>query len=186
MSTRSDAVKKWRANTKHKLVECCGGKCNRCGYDRCSDALEFHHKEENEKSFTIGSIMASPIKWELIVEEVKKCILLCSICHRELHCGLWKLDDIESIKPSGFERYKKEVLPTGKCPICGKDVCGTITCSRSCAAVKRIKCAWPTKEELVELKKQYSRTKIADMLGVSESAVRKREKKLGIYSLVVQ
>jgi predicted HNH restriction endonuclease len=29
------------------------------------------------------------------VEEVKKCVLICSNCHRELHAGLWNIDDLE-------------------------------------------------------------------------------------------
>lgn len=64
-------------------------KCEICGYDRNKSALEFHHIDENTKSFNIGSFGCSRI-WsrkvkELIDNEVKKCRCLCANCHREIH-----------------------------------------------------------------------------------------------------
>ncbi|MFK4979881.1 hypothetical protein, partial [Klebsiella pneumoniae] len=38
--------------TKQKLVDYKGGSCQDCGYDKCLDALEFHHL--TEKEFGIG------------------------------------------------------------------------------------------------------------------------------------
>lgn len=184
MSSDSENVKRWRANTKKKLIEAFGGSCNKCGYDLCPDALDLHHRDEKEKSFGLGSAMARPRKWSLIVEEAKKCVLLCCRCHRELHAGCWDLSKIGIVTPVFAE--ETELQPTGICPICETAVYGTITCSRSCAAVKRAKIAWPNKHELVELKKRMNRVKIAEMFGVSEMAVRKREKKYGIYSPVVK
>ena len=182
MGFSSGKVKAWRHNTKKKLIDCLGGKCNRCGYNRCFDALEFHHLDESKKEFTISSAMVRPRKWELLVEEVKKCILLCSICHRELHTKLWKLEDIDIVEPTGFDSYDKIKEPTGQCPICGIDIFGGgVTCSPQCSAKKRIKCKWPDKEELLRLTKLYPRIKIAEMLGVSDSAVAKREKQYGIF-----
>jgi len=28
-----------------------GGKCEKCGYNRCIDALEFHHLKNSDKNF---------------------------------------------------------------------------------------------------------------------------------------
>ena len=39
------SVIKWRKVTKERLVAGLGGKCNRCGYNRCFDCLHFHHFE---------------------------------------------------------------------------------------------------------------------------------------------
>lgn len=58
-----------------------GGKCSNCGYNKCSAALEFHHISDN-KEFTIAGAKYS---WNKLEKEIKKCILLCSNCHRELH-----------------------------------------------------------------------------------------------------
>ena len=36
-----------RRSMKLQAIKLLGGKCSRCGYDRCVDALEFHHKNLN-------------------------------------------------------------------------------------------------------------------------------------------
>ena len=42
-------------------------------------------KEFVEKSFGIDLRKCSCAKWESLVEEVKKCVLICANCHRERH-----------------------------------------------------------------------------------------------------
>ena len=79
---RIDAVTRWRRNTKEKLVEYKGGKCKVCGYDKCIDALEFHHRDPSKKDFSISGKTWS---YEKLQAEVDKCDLVCSNCHRELH-----------------------------------------------------------------------------------------------------
>ena len=69
----------------------CGGKCERCGYSNYLGALDFHHKDPSQKEFTIGN---RDFRLEQCIEEAKKCILLCSNCHRELHAGLWNLNEL--------------------------------------------------------------------------------------------
>lgn len=87
---RRESVKRGVANLRTKrrmmLIKQLGGKCQRCGYNRCFAALELHHRDKKTKSFKIDrSAMTRP--WEQILEEVKKCDLLCSNCHREEHFG---------------------------------------------------------------------------------------------------
>jgi DNA-binding Lrp family transcriptional regulator len=83
--TKSQPVVEWRRRTKIKLVNYKGGKCEKCGYDKCVDALEFHHKLPNEKDFTISGKSWS---FEKLKNEVDKCILVCSNCHKEIHYEL--------------------------------------------------------------------------------------------------
>jgi hypothetical protein len=40
---------------KKQAVKMKGGKCSICGYDKCIDALQFHH--ENEKLKGLGSFV---------------------------------------------------------------------------------------------------------------------------------
>ena len=72
----------WRQRAKIKLVEYKGGKCEKCGYNKCIDALDFHHKDPNEKDFTISGKSWS---FDRLKSEVDKCILVCANCHREIH-----------------------------------------------------------------------------------------------------
>lgn len=87
-----DAVVECRKKKKRKLVELCGGKCIICGYNKCPQALQFHHMNPSEKSFNI-SHKGHCRKWEEVVAEVKKCILVCANCHAEIENGIVILND---------------------------------------------------------------------------------------------
>lgn len=85
-----EAVTKRRKKLKVMAVQLKGGKCQVCGYDRCVSALEFHHIDEKAKEFDL-STRGLTRSWEKIKNEVQKCVLVCSNCHREIHAGLAKL-----------------------------------------------------------------------------------------------
>jgi len=58
--------------------------CSLCGYRKCRAALAFHHKDPNQKVFTIGT--DGPHRgWDVIDAEIKKCLVLCMNCHTEIH-----------------------------------------------------------------------------------------------------
>jgi hypothetical protein len=79
----SCSVNTRRVKLKSKSVEYKGGRCIMCGYDKCLAALEFHHKDSSTKCFSFsGSHSRS---WDNIKNELDKCDLLCSNCHKELH-----------------------------------------------------------------------------------------------------
>lgn len=80
--TASESVIEWRRKTKIKLVEYKGGKCECCGYDKCISALTFHHRNPEEKDFTISGKSYSFEKMKL---EVDKCMIVCANCHIEIH-----------------------------------------------------------------------------------------------------
>ena len=81
---RTDAVQKRRNKVKELALEYKGSKCSICGYDKCKGALEFHHLSGNDKEFGISS-KGYTRSWKAIREELDKCILVCSNCHREIH-----------------------------------------------------------------------------------------------------
>lgn len=72
-----------RYRNKLSAVNMLGGECNRCGYNEHISALEFHHIDPNNKEFEIGDFINK--SWDFIKEEIKKCELLCSNCHRVEH-----------------------------------------------------------------------------------------------------
>ena len=74
----------YRKNIKIKMVEYKGGKCEICGYNKCIEALEFHHTNPKEKDFNISGGTKS---FNSLKSELDKCILVCANCHREIHNG---------------------------------------------------------------------------------------------------
>jgi predicted HNH restriction endonuclease len=85
-----DAVSKRRKKIRMRAITLAGGKCVQCGYDKCPEALEFHHPNPSKKDFNV-SRKGHCRSWERVSEEIKKCILLCANCHREIHTKSKKL-----------------------------------------------------------------------------------------------
>jgi hypothetical protein len=73
------ALKNWRKRTKNKIVSGFGGKCGICGYDKCNGALEFHHLDPKLKDKSLSNWLANPKKWEDVIKELEKCIMVCVI-----------------------------------------------------------------------------------------------------------
>ena len=84
------AVAKRRKKLREMAREYKGGKCQICGYDKCSRALSFHHVDPKEKAFGI-SVRGLTRSWEKIKTEIDKCVLLCANCHMEVHEGITQL-----------------------------------------------------------------------------------------------
>ena len=84
------AVTKRRKRVRGMAIDRLGGKCQICGYNKCSKALDFHHKDERTKVFGISD-KGYTRSWEAISREVDKCYLLCANCHREVHAGITQL-----------------------------------------------------------------------------------------------
>jgi hypothetical protein len=82
------------------LSEIFGDGCSICGYSRCSTALEFHHVDASVKEQTPSKLINNYSTIERMLEEVNKCVLVCSNCHREIHAGLLKV----SAQPSKLMR----------------------------------------------------------------------------------
>jgi len=82
---------------KEKSVEYLGGKCSKCGYDSCIEALEFHHLDpEIKEKRNNGRGIDRRKSFENQKSELDKCILLCANCHREEHYGQ-KIKNINSV-----------------------------------------------------------------------------------------
>ena len=73
---------RWR-DRKKRAVELLGGKCQICGYDKNLACMDFHHKDPSQKNHEWRSMRL--YGWKRIVEELKKCMLLCRNCHGEIH-----------------------------------------------------------------------------------------------------
>lgn len=78
-------------DTRREVIDRLKNACVVCGYNRCKTALEFHHLDETIKESEVSTMLASKKSLVLINEEIKKCIVLCSNCHREHHAGMLDL-----------------------------------------------------------------------------------------------
>ena len=86
-----------RNNMKKQAVKLLGGKCCICGYNKCIDALEFHHKDPSIKEFKLGS--GNTMSWKEYKAEALKCMLVCSNCHKEIHYQYgYKINEKENRK----------------------------------------------------------------------------------------
>ena len=81
----------------NKINDTYGNKCNMCGYNKCFEALDFHHINPKEKEFDIAKLIHSNKNWDYINKELSKCILICSNCHREIHAELRNEKDTNNI-----------------------------------------------------------------------------------------
>lgn len=75
--------RKYQANRykvrRAAFIEELGGSCKKCG---ATENLEFDHIDSSTKSFDISKALGSR-SYEKLAEEIKKCQLLCGICHLE-------------------------------------------------------------------------------------------------------
>ena len=127
-------VKMVRIRMKEKSVAYKGGKCERCGYDKCIWALSFHHRDVSEKEFSLSQYRV--MDWGRIKRELDKCELVCENCHREIHyeiemkqasvreykpCVNLKREKIKSEKGGIDARKTGKTMLLLKCPNCDKE-----------------------------------------------------------------
>jgi hypothetical protein len=80
-----------RRERKQRAIALMGGTCFGCGRDGPAQLFEFHHRDASQKDFGISEdgILR---RWEKIVAELAKCLMLCANCHREVHAGAREVD----------------------------------------------------------------------------------------------
>lgn len=171
--------------------------CEKCGEKR-PYCLDFHHINRENKSNTVSRlIIHSSLKDALI--ELKKCICLCSNCHREFHyleqnnnislneylfTNNYKTNKIISdfvenqekiiIKNKEQKQKIRENSMSKKtfCEDCKKETYKGTLCPE-CSAKRRRKVERPAREELKKLIRIYPFTKIAQLFDVTDNAIRK-------------
>lgn len=169
----SQATSDFRRRRKENLIKICGGKCNICGYSRSKSALEFHHINPEEKEYGISS-KGTCHNFDKDIAEVKKCILLCSNCHREVHDGFYTREYLEEKKI--FDEKIVEELKNPKqkkyyCISCKKEIQKNKTgLCQSCLRLKNI--VNINREELKDLIRKQSFLAIGKKFNVSDNTIR--------------
>lgn len=75
--------KKWSVFLRHisdeiKLIL----GCTKCGYAQHPRALDFHHRDRNNKSFEVSTAVGQCFGLIKFLKEISKCDVLCANCHR--------------------------------------------------------------------------------------------------------
>ena len=73
----------WYNDYKSKL------KCSKCAENHPA-CLEFHHDDPNEKEFNVSELIRTTYSIERILEEIEKCTIFCSNCHKKYHYDIEK------------------------------------------------------------------------------------------------
>lgn len=87
-----------------------------CGYNRCNNALDFHHSKAN-KNFTVGCAhrdnkLRARIKTvadlsNILKDELNKCDVLCANCHRLETIDVDKFDKFKHLIYNKIQTYKE-------------------------------------------------------------------------------
>lgn len=80
MITKNEWMRREYYKRKEELITLLGGQCVRCASTSKSE-LQFDHIEREGKTDKITSLIT--YKRERVLEELKKCQLLCKSCHNE-------------------------------------------------------------------------------------------------------
>mgnify|MGYP001588320722 FL=1 len=101
-----------------KAREYLGGKCILCG---SGDSLEIDHIDWRTKLHTISSYTNR--SWEIFLEELKKCQLLCSECHKDkTRKDLCEQKTGERVQPHGTQwKYVKYGCRCDECVLANKE-----------------------------------------------------------------
>jgi hypothetical protein len=78
-----DTLSDWKRRRKVSLIKTKGNKCEKCGVEyngKNGGMFQFHHINPSLKEFNLGTSIARK-SWNKLLEEIKKCLLLCSNCH---------------------------------------------------------------------------------------------------------
>ena len=159
---------------KSDLISVFGGKCCLCGFNAFQEALEFHHVDPSQKEFGISTKSIKSLKSQL--KELKKCILVCSNCHKGIHAGLLSIPEnwtefySESKAEELLENLEKK---KSYCKSCGKEITLRATYCSACAKKERQKTVRPDRETLKNLIRNKPFIQIARDYNVTDNAIRK-------------
>lgn len=176
-NSNSEAVVNFIHRRKSNLIKVFNSKCCICGFDKFQQALEFHHVNPEEKEFQICGSNAITKALEKQLIEMKKCILVCSNCHKGIHQGYYQVpNNWEELYDNDIaQQLLDELKPKEyKCKNCGKNISKTSKgLCEECSHIAQRTCERPSREELKNLIRTKPFTQIAKDFNVSDNAIRK-------------
>lgn len=73
--------KSWSANRQEAIRLLKVAPCKDCGGTFPAPCMDFDHVK-GAKAFDLGKAAQKGIRWELVLQEIAKCELVCANCHR--------------------------------------------------------------------------------------------------------
>jgi len=179
MSRKSEQVKEWRRRTKERLVKAFGGICCVCNEKLDDVVYDFHHidgvKESKISDISRGNIKA----WGKIVDEVRKCVMVCSNCHRLIHGSIAEIPENAERFNEKYAYYDPVVYPKLRTKS-GKKVYH-LSIRRYVRKPEQIISKRPPKSMLKVLMGRDSITSLSHEFNVSRTTIRRWAKK---YKLI--
>lgn len=86
-SNVNERNRKYSHNKKVKLIQLRDNKCAHCGveYDGTNGCIfDFHHLDPSSKELNISTSLNN-VNFKKVLDEIEKCIMICSNCHRKAH-----------------------------------------------------------------------------------------------------
>ena len=165
-----------RIRRKHDIVYVMGGKCAVCGYNKCESALEVHHLNPKTKTLMVSQALGR--NWKKTRSELKKCILLCANCHREIHAGVSKMPTKSTFSETRAQEIDEKLQKIKEkrlyhCKCCGATITREAERCKKCSAEHKHRFERPPREEFKALVRTYPLLRVASMFGVTENAIKK-------------
>jgi hypothetical protein len=143
---------------KIALVEFMGGVCSKCGKPCHYSGFHFHHTDPQQKRFDWNRLRRRSI--EEILKEIKKCVLICSLCHAKEHASTEVNDEVLRMKTAFLKQFQSG--------------------SANGPKLSKMKASWPSREELEKLVWKKPVSTIGKELGISAMSLSNRCKRLNI------
>lgn len=160
MSKPKDVIN-FRKRIKIALVEAFGHKCSICGLVDEVYIYDFHHINPSTKAFGISG--QNTHGKELIVEEAKKCVMLCSNCHRRIENTLTTIELIcnfdEKVFYQTIEKLTTNNLSEEK--------------QQQQQLIQEKRNSYPNREELKKLIRSKPFTQIGIQYELTDNSIRK-------------
>lgn len=163
------------------MIKAFGDKCCICGRTFPQEVFEFHHLNPETKEFSLGKIRSNCFSWERIVNELRKCVMVCANCHRLIENGYVDVPENVVRFNERYVDYKKnfpkQKIKYDRC-VCGKKKrVDKKYCSAECYHIHNRKVNRPPRSDLQALlEKGYSLNKIGKIYGVTHNAVKRWKK----------
>jgi hypothetical protein len=155
---------------KQLLVEYKGGACKMCGYNKCTRALHFHHRNPLDKSFDLCTTEMKAKNWDLVLKEADKCDLVCSNCHCEIHDK--EFAHYIDVKIGTSPGNGQTNFPCAKCGVSRKHKSINNLCNK-CSHENQRRAERPGIDILTKQIKELGYCGTSRLYGVSDNAIRK-------------